>query len=158
MIHRIARQNQIAFNEDERLRTRSLVLEILKKNATSEDRLTQEEIAGIVGCSAGTVNTISQRLRKNPNLTIADLVEKRRGAPSSNFRVIDEASYNTMLEAITNHLPTEFGITSDYWSAPIIKAFLKKQCRINVKVSYIYYFLNKNGVSLRTLPVNTSQA
>ena len=156
MNYKKSRQRQTAINEEERLRTRSLVLEILKRNAVSDDKYTQEEIAGIAGCSAGTVNTISQRLRDNPNLSIDDLVEKRRGAPASNFRVIDEKSYHIMLDAIQHHLPTDYGIKSDYWSAPIIRLFLKKHCKINVKVSYIYYFLNKNGVSLRSLPFNTN--
>ena len=55
-----------------------------------------------------------------------------------------------MREATTNFTPQDFELPYSSWTAKSICSFLKTIYKIDVKISYIYYFLERNGFSSKS--------
>ena len=145
-----AKQKQIQFEKGRRSQRKILVFRRLKYNIDHNIHERQKDIADMYGVSQPTVSKIYRSIINNPDLSEDDLKEGKRGPESSLFNKIPEAALDKLREDTTRFTPQNFELPYSAWTAKAINAYLKKFYDIDVKVSYVYYFLSRNGFSSKS--------
>ena len=129
-------------NKGIRLGVKGMILMLLKKNKTlpKKRQYKDQEIADLLGCGLTLVKDVKKRLNECPNLTIKDLMEKKRGPERNPFKKISYFVYMHLFIAVHFTLPKDFDIPYNSWSAKAIKMFLSMY-EVDVSLHYIYDFL-----------------
>ena len=142
--------NKNKFEEGRRYQRKVMVFRRLKFNIANNIHENQKDIAKMYEVSQSTVSKIYRAIINNPDLTEEDLKEEKRGPEISLFNKIPKYALNGLREATTNFTPQEFELRYSSWGAKAIRSFLKTIYKIDVKISYIYYFLKRNGFSSKS--------
>lgn len=142
-----------AHSADARWQQRCQVLRLLK-----EGKMTKGEIAHVIGVHRNTVGKIANRLKQNPNLTNDDLREKHHGPYENPFHKIPLEVYLILRVILVTTLPIFFGLSYSAWSGPAIYELLTEFCKLDVKLSYVYYFLKSVNITSKFAQrINPSQ-
>ena len=131
-----------------RLEKRDRALKCIKENNAlpKEERLTNKQLADKAGCGVTLIKKIKRMLKNNPDLTIEDLIEKKRGPAPNHFLKIPFLDYIFLILAIHLVTPDIFGIGFSSWCAEAIKAFLEMY-KVKVSLRYVYDFMNAMGIN-----------
>ena len=105
------------------------------------------EIAAILKLHRNTISKVKKLLKANPNLTAKDLIEKKRGPSKNAFKKISLSVFLVLKVILGKVCPILFGISFTTWPAEAIRVLLKKYCQIEVKLSYIYYFVKRTNLT-----------
>ena len=122
------------------------ILDIIRDNDVNGFGKSQRDIANQANCSLGLVNKISQLYNFNNNLSNDDLWENKRGAKPDPFKKIPEDIFHKLYEICNKKGPAEENLPFRSWSAAAIFYYLRKN-GIEVKLSYIYDFCHKMGIT-----------
>ena len=123
-----------------------------------EGKMSETQIAKIIGVHRNTVVNLAADLKRNPNLTDDDLREDHRGPYENPFKKIPLEIYLSLRVILVTTLPIFFGLSYTTWSGVAIFQLLTEFCKLDVKLSYVYYFLkNTNITSKFAQRMNPSQ-
>ena len=140
-----ARHQQALINKGTREAVKATALRLLKNNPYGDGHLSQRKIADISGCSVGTVNTISQKLNENLDLSADDLKELKRGRKRNDFTKIPQIDYEKISDIIHTKSPRDCGLDGCVWSGPLVQKLLEKECAIQLGVKDVDRFMERMG-------------
>ena len=129
-------------NSEWRWVKKCVILEYLKDNPNS----TITEISKKFEIHYNTAKSLFNRFKENPLLNYDDLKEGSRGPKRNLFNVISESILNELSFALVEKVPGDYQLQFSTWTGECIRIFLQKVYKLNVKLSYLYYFLNRNDI------------
>ena len=129
-----------------RWKKRCNILDCIIDNAINAFGKTQKQIASETEASIGLVNKINSWYVYDNNITHDDLWENIRGKKPNTFKVIPCDVYQELCQLMCTKSPVEVGLNFFSWSACAIYFYLKTK-NLNVKLSYIYDWCRRVGLS-----------
>ena len=120
-----------------RIRIRDLLLSNYTVSAITE----------LLHVAKGTVISVNKMLKMNPNLQLIDLKIKQKGPKADPFLKISDSIYNELVRVLLEELPSKYCLNFSSWTGEAIQLYLKVVHAIEVKLSYVYYFLARMSIT-----------
>ena len=93
-----------------------------------------------------TAQRFIAEFKKNPCINYDDLKEEPRGPSQNPFKIIPENVLNELTYSLIEMIPGDFNLEYSSWTGKCIQKYLKVKFDIEVKMSYLYYFLSINNI------------